>query len=115
MNVLRSVRVGRGFDSPLVHCRLVLIGISVKFEYVFSEFWRARAEFPEPNFPKSLPQFADLHPELNFINSPKNLQYFWDFSRIQTLGTFVLYFRYFEFTARVCRSFEFTIGSTVAR
>ena len=36
-----------GFDSPLVHCRLV--GLSVEFEHVFSEFG-ARAEFPEAKF-----------------------------------------------------------------
>ena len=29
---------------------------------------------------------------------------------MQTLGTFVLRFRYFEFTACDCRSLEFTIG-----
>ena len=41
-NAIRSVRTGRGFDFPLVHCRSV--GRSIEFEYVFSEF-DARAEF----------------------------------------------------------------------
>ena len=41
-NAVRSVRVGRGFDSPLVHCRSV--GLSVEFEHVSPEFG-ARAEF----------------------------------------------------------------------
>ena len=50
-----------------------------------------------------------FHPEPNF---PKNLPQLWDFSRIQILGTFVLRFRYFEFTACDCRSLEFTIGPT---
>ena len=63
---------------------------------------------PRAQLPKSLLQFWDFHPEPNF---PKFLLHFWDFSQIQTLGTFVLHFRYFEFTACVCRSFEFTIGS----
>ena len=61
---------------------------------------------PEPNFPKKLPQFWDCHPG---PNSPKNLPHFLNFSRIQTLGTFVLRFGYFEFTACVYRSFEFII------
>ena len=110
-NAVRSVRVRRGFDSPLVQCRSV--SLSLVFEHVSPEFGaRARSspQFwhfnPEPNFPKNLPLFWDFHPEPNF---PKNLPQFWDFSRIQTLGTFVLRFRYFEFTACVYRSFEFTI------
>ena len=124
----KQMQYGRsGVRSPPGPCRSV--GLSVEFEHVF---WicRARLEFPEANFPKKLLQFWDFHPGLNF---PKNLPQFWDFhpeprfpkkkqphsrdfSRIQTLvGTFVLRFRYFEFTARVCRRFEFTIGSTVAR
>ena len=112
-NAVRSVRVGRGFDSPLVYCRSV--GLSVEFQYVFPEFGaRSSPQFwyfhPEPNFPKNLPLFWDFHPEPNF---PKNLpQLFWDFLRIQILGTFVLRFRYFEFTACDCRSLEFTIGLT---
>ena len=85
------------------------------FEHVFPEFG-ARAEFPqfwhfypEPNFPKNLLLFWNFYPEPNF---PKNLPQFWDFLQIQILGTFVLRFRYFEFTALDCRSLEFTIGPT---
>ena len=79
------------------------------FEHVspkFAERARSSPQFwhfnPEPNFPKKLPLFWDFHPGPNF---PKNLPQFWDF-------TFVLRFRYFEFTACDCRSLEFTIGPT---
>jgi len=70
------------------------------------QFWHFN---PESNFPKNLPLFWDFHPEPNF---PKNLPQIWVFSRIQILGTFVLRFRYFEFTACDGRSLEFTIGPT---
>ena len=113
-NAVRSVRVRRGFDSPLVQC--CSVSLSLVFEHVSPEFGaRARSspQFwhfnPEPNFPKNLLLFGDFHPEPHF---PKNLPQFWDFSRIQTLGTFVLRFRYFEFTACDCRSLEFTVGPT---
>ena len=98
-----------------------------------SEF-AARAEFPEANFPKNLPQFWGFHPKPNFPKKyatifelftpspifpkichnfgtvtpspilPKICHIFWIFPE-----SFVLRFRYFEFTACVYRSFELTI------
>ena len=62
-NAIRSVRVGRGFDSLLVHCRSV--GFSVKFKHVFSEF-DASAGFPEANFPKIHHNFRPFIPNQIF-------------------------------------------------
>ena len=62
-NAVRSVRVGRGFDSLLVHCRAV--GFSVKLEHVVSEF-DASARFPETNFPKIRHNFRTFIPSQIF-------------------------------------------------
>ena len=126
---------GGGFDSPPVHCRSA--GLSVEFEHVSSEFGARARSFPRPIFPKICHNFGTFTPSPIFskicrnfgtftpsLIFPKICQSFGtftpslifpkiatvlDFSRIQTLGTFVLRFRYFEFTACVYRSFEFTI------
>ena len=56
--ILDPVRVGQGFNSPLVQCRSV--GLSVVFEHV-SPVFGARA-----NFPKNLPLFWNCHPRAQF-------------------------------------------------